>query len=161
MTIYFAAVLIAVAVALFVAAPLSGGLSARRRDTRSGAELERLEHERGLAMQGLRELEFDHAMGKLEESDYHDLRKVLENRALAAMSALEKLRAEARASRVRFVPRRPRPAAPLAVKAPQPDGGRLVNFCPQCGMRSGGGYNFCAQCGASLQLHPRTAARAE
>ena len=50
--LYLAAVLIVASVALFVAAPLGGGLLATRRAGRDAAEAERLEHERALAMQG-------------------------------------------------------------------------------------------------------------
>ena len=45
--LYLAAVLIVASVALFVAAPLGGGLLATRRAGRDAAEAERLEHERG------------------------------------------------------------------------------------------------------------------
>ena len=91
--LYLAAVLIVASVALFVAAPLGGGLLATRRAGRDAAEAERLEHERALAMQGLRELEFDREMGKLSEPDYAALHEGLMARALGASAALERLRA--------------------------------------------------------------------
>jgi cytochrome c-type biogenesis protein CcmI len=88
--VYFAAILIVAGVALFVAAPLAGGSVWRRR---SGAaqEIERIEHARELAMQGLRDLEFDREMGKLADADYAALKAPLEARALAAMEALGRL----------------------------------------------------------------------
>ena len=43
------------------------------------------EHERGLAVQGLRELEFDRQTGKLSDADYESLHDALEQRALAAI----------------------------------------------------------------------------
>ncbi|MFZ1119407.1 MAG: hypothetical protein WAN81_04170, partial [Candidatus Binataceae bacterium] len=88
--LYLAAVLIVASVALFVAAPLGGGLLATRRAGRDAAEVERLEHERALAMQGLRELEFDREMGKLSDADYAALREGLMARALGASAALER-----------------------------------------------------------------------
>jgi hypothetical protein len=58
-------------VALFVAAPLTEGFLRRKRS--ANLEFIRLQHERGLALQGLRELEFDHEMGSsvwaLDDSD--------------------------------------------------------------------------------------------
>ncbi|MGH8013188.1 MAG: zinc-ribbon domain-containing protein [Candidatus Binataceae bacterium] len=155
MTTYFVSILIVMAVALFVAAPLSGNFSHRRRG-KSDLDFERLEHERGLAMQGLRELEFDHEMGKLEESDYDDLKKVLEARALQAMSELEKLRAQMRASQIRAVPRRVRAAMAASI---MPE--RRINFCPQCGARAAATQNYCAQCGTSIEPAARSASRAE
>src|SRR5260370_10692944 len=77
-------------VALFVAAPL---LEAARRGRAGETDPERgrLEHERALAIQALRELEFDREMRKLSEQDWAELRQRLEDRALRAMAALEEL----------------------------------------------------------------------
>src|SRR5229473_2153901 len=95
--LYLSAILIAIGVALFVAAPLfeSSEIFLRRKHD---PELEKLEHERALAVAGLRELEFDRQMNKLSDPDFHDLRSSLENRALAAMASIEKLAAAARPS---------------------------------------------------------------
>jgi hypothetical protein len=164
---YLAAILIVAAVALFVAAPLSGGFSRRRGITIRELDLNRHEHDRGLAVQSLRELEFDHAMGKLDEADYQDLKRSLEDRALLAMSAIERLRGAGRptecAATMQYALRaaRPRPAlivsptgdpsarrSPVGATGSQP----VVNCCPQCGVAVGAGYNYCASCGASLSF---------
>ena len=167
---YLAAILIVAAVALFVAAPLSGGFSRRRRSTTLQLELERLEHERGLAVQGLRELEFDHEMGKLDQVDYRDLKRSLEDRALSAMRAIERARRTSEVARAGTMRLAARPArivpGPATLMPAQPGasgaGLPLVNFCPQCGVRVGAGHKFCAECGANLSpLAPRIASRAE
>jgi cytochrome c-type biogenesis protein CcmI len=158
---YLAAALIVLGVALFVAAPLGGGIMNSRRTGED--ETGGLEHERGLAVQGLRELEFDREMGKLSEADYQSLRAGLEKRALAAMSALDRAREETLRRQRRPAPRpialarraepalapvrRPEPAA-----APRP---ARIKFCPQCGASTGDDYSFCTECGIAL----RTAAR--
>jgi hypothetical protein len=153
--LYLAAVLIVASVALFVAAPLGGGLLAARRAGRDAAEAERLEHERALAMQGLRELEFDREMGKLSEADYAALREGLMARALGASAALERLHAaiapasETAAARPRLVKSQAAPAAASRIR-----------FCPQCGVEVAAG-KFCSECGAPLSLSARAAARAE
>jgi cytochrome c-type biogenesis protein CcmI len=161
--LYLAAVLIVASVALFVAAPLGGGLLATRRAGRDAAEAERLEHERALAMQGLRELEFDREMGKLSDADYAALHEGLMTRALAASAALERLHArvaapapEAAAARPRLV-RSGSAAAPAAGSA---HATARIRFCPQCGIEVAAG-NFCSECGAPLSLSARAAARAE
>jgi|SRR5215472_4431181 len=157
--LYLAAVLIVASVALFVAAPLGGGLLTSRR-IRDAAEAERLEHERALAMQGLRELEFDREMGKLADADYAALREGLMARALSASAALERLRAPAppRPRLVRAVER----GAPSESTAASGAVGALprVRFCPQCGAQIAPA-NFCSACGAALNLAPRAAAQAE
>jgi hypothetical protein len=176
---YVAAILIVAAVALFVAAPLSGGFPRRRGSTGSELDLERLEYQRGLAVQGLRELEFDHEMGKLDEVDYRDLKRSLEDRALGAMSVIERLRDVERVTMMRLASRAapPTPAAAsaagapvtsVATSTPRPSRGAAaiakptVKFCPQCGVRVGAGHNFCAACGASLNVDAaRVASRVE
>ena len=161
--LYLAAVLIVASVALFVAAPLGGGLLATRRAGRDAAEAERLEHERALAMQGLRELEFDREMGKLSDADYAALHEGLMTRALAASAALERLDARAAAPAPEAAAARPRlvrsgsAAAPAAGSAPAT---ARIRFCPQCGIEVAAG-NFCSECGAPLSLSARAAARAE
>jgi hypothetical protein len=171
--LYLAAVLIVASVALFVAAPLGGGLLAARRAGRDAAEAERLEHDRSLAMQGLRELEFDREMGKLSEADYAALREGLMARALGASAALERLHAAiapagASAASIAYDPEvaaaRPRlvksaPAAGSALAAP-PAAASRIRFCPQCGVEVGAG-KFCSECGAPLSVSARAATRAE
>ena len=116
MAFYVAAFLIVWGVALFVAAPLSGGLRARAKRTREEVELDHWEHEHALAVQGLRELEFDREMGKLSDADYESLRTSLQGRALQAMSAIEKFKEQAHAANVAAVTVRPklREAAAIA-----------------------------------------------
>jgi hypothetical protein len=157
--LYLAAVLIVASVALFVAAPLGGGLLAVRRAGRDAAEAEGLEHERGLAMQGLRELEFDREMGKLSAADYAALREGLMARALGASAALERLHATiARAPEAAVA--RPRLVKAQAAPATLPAAASRIRFCPQCGVEVAAG-NFCSECGAPLPVSARAAARAE
>jgi cytochrome c-type biogenesis protein CcmI len=153
MTAYFAAFLIVAAVALFVAAPLTEGFLRRKRSTNH--ELIRLQHERELALQGLRELEFDHEMGKLDESDYESLKTNLENHALAAMRRLEQLAEAARPTLVRL----PSIRSAGAVQPTQVNS-RPFNFCPQCGSRAAARFRFCPGCGTALALAPRDRAQA-
>jgi cytochrome c-type biogenesis protein CcmI len=140
--LYLAALLIVLGVALFVAAPLFSS-QPQGEETRSSAELARLEHERAVAVQGLRELEFDRQMRKVSDEDWATLRAVLEQRALAAMSGIEKLAARAGAR-----PRR----LPVAAVAPALDS---WSFCPCCGARLTPEARFCAQCGAAVALRER------
>ncbi len=157
--LYLAAVLIVASVALFVAAPLGGGLLAARRAGRDAAEAERLEHERALAMQGLRELEFDREMGKLSATDYAALREGLMARALGASAALERLHA-AIAPALEAAAARPRLVKSAATPATAPAAASRIRFCPQCGVETAAG-KFCSECGAPLSVSARAAARAE
>jgi NADH pyrophosphatase NudC (nudix superfamily) len=146
--IYAAAILIVVGVALYVAAPLTGGLLWRAGDA-IRTELERLHHERAQAMQGLSDLEFDRQMNKLSEEDYRALRAPLEKRALESMAALAEIES-------RKIGKRPsRPASRLAANsgAPRPLG---VRFCPQCGQPVETAHKYCFGCGEPLSSVMRT-----
>jgi cytochrome c-type biogenesis protein CcmI len=161
MAVMIAAALIIAGVALFVAAPLASGLGRRRSKTAREAGLDRLAHERGLAVQGLRELEFDREMGKLSDADYDTLKTALENRALKAMQETDQLRDELRKSSLSIAPT----PAPEAVKKPAEPPPVLVlrpetrpsniHFCPQCGARTLKDARFCAECGTALKSTPR------
>ena len=157
---YIAAALIVAGVALFVAAPLSGGLFPNRRRGDEELNRMRLDHERGLAVQGLRELEFDREMGKLSDADYASLHGDLERRALTAMAALEKARgadsSRARASVRRIESARTAPTAPRPQTQP-----RTINFCPQCGVRAIADAKFCGECGAPLRPRDRAGGQAD
>ncbi len=101
MVFYIATLLIVTGVALYVASPLVSAFG-RTRKTQSREELvvEHWEHEQALAVQGLRELEFDRQMGKLADADYESLHAALETRALEAMSALERIDEDIRQKRL-------------------------------------------------------------
>jgi len=158
MTLYLAAALIIAGVALFVAAPLGAGIVARKSSA-ARAELDRLEHERSLAIQGLRELEFDHEMGKLGDADFETLRASLEARALASMSALDKLNAVHVSVPARGTPAAP-PARPTLVQKQSAAPAFTARFCPECGARIVPG-NFCCECGVPLDVAARSAAQAD
>ena len=183
-----AAALIIAGGALFVAAPLGIGLVGARAKSTGELQAERHEHDRALAVQGLRELEFDREMGKLSDADYDSMHKALEDRALTAMAAVENIRAQsdkaasakkATVTPLTPVPRRaplprstevptlvlhieqPRtpPPSPQPQQSSQPSG--KMRFCPQCGTRAAVDSKFCAQCGVAIKTIPGAIARTE
>jgi cytochrome c-type biogenesis protein CcmI len=182
-----AAALIVAGVALFVAAPLAAGLVGARAKSAAELQAERHEHERAIAVQGLRELEFDREMGKLSDADYDSMHKALEDRALTAMAAVENIRAQsdkgssakkATVTPLMPVPRRaplprstevptlvlhieqPRTPPPSPTPQPSPSSSKM-RFCPQCGTRAAVDSKFCAQCGIAIKPIPGAIARTE
>ena len=83
MVIWIAAIMLIIAVALFIAAPLTDYVLGGHNKVVS-REPEGWVREQALAIQALRELEFDYAMGKLDSNDYLALKQRFENRVLAA-----------------------------------------------------------------------------
>jgi cytochrome c-type biogenesis protein CcmI len=180
-----AAALIVAGVALFVAAPLGIGLVGARAKSVGELQVERHEHERALAVQGLRELEFDREMGKLSDADYESMHKALEDRALTAMAAVDKIRDQAAKSatakkpivtplaqtrRAAPPPRRIDPIPTLVVHnepprppqtAPSTAASRKISFCPECGTRAAVDSKFCAQCGIPIKPMGGAIARSE
>jgi cytochrome c-type biogenesis protein CcmI len=159
-----AAALIVAGVALFVAAPLGIGLLGARAKSPGELQVERDEHDRALAVQGLRELEFDREMGKLSDADYKSMHKALEDRALTAMAAVETflLQTDRAANPAKLssapltqAPRRTDgvPAPVVRAEPPQssPSPPRKARFCPQCGTRTAADSKFCAQCGVAIK----------
>jgi cytochrome c-type biogenesis protein CcmH/NrfG len=91
MTIWIAALMLVAGAALFVAAPLTEVFSSPRGETDDNTRRMRFEHERALAVAAIRELEFDHAMTKITDEEFHSIHVALEARALAAMEGLDNL----------------------------------------------------------------------
>jgi hypothetical protein len=87
--------------------------------------------EHGEAVVALREIEFDHATGKLSESDYAALKTQYTSDAVAAMRARESasddpVEAEIRRARAQ------------------------TRVCPVCGPRPEPGARYCSRCGGAL-----------
>jgi cytochrome c-type biogenesis protein CcmI len=125
--VWIAAMMLIIAVALFVAAPLTDYVVGRHGTAPVPEEPRGQARERALAIQALRELEFDYATGKLDTHDYGALKHRLENRALAAMDTRQPQLSQPTAA-----PRRP-----------------TTGFCSQCGAGFPEGENSCLNCGAN------------
>ena len=97
----------------------------------------RLKSEKDHALAAIREADFDHEVGKLSEEDYRSLRVELEERAVGALAALDRVASTASASAAS-------PAAP-------PSAARAgAAFCPGCGHPRKGDADFCHRCGRPL-----------
>ncbi|RMD86244.1 MAG: zinc ribbon domain-containing protein [Candidatus Dadabacteria bacterium] len=87
---------------------------------------ELLEREKTVALMAIREAEFDRATGKLSDEDYGILRRAYEQRALGAMSELDRHQ-----------------TTPPATE----ESGSLAAFCPRCGFQFAEADRFCGSCG--------------
>ncbi len=104
-----------------------------------------LEREKALMLRSIKELEFDHAMGKVNDADFGDLSARLRARAISLTEEIE---------HVPDAPPVPLEAAePLesagAVGAPAPR--ETTRACPACQTSNDGDARFCKQCGAKLE----------
>jgi hypothetical protein len=98
-----------------------------------------LEREKALTLRSIKELEFDHAMGKVNDADFGDLSSRLRARAIALLEQIEHV---------------PEPAAaPLRVtETPEASAPRhAAHDCASCGTSNDVDARFCKQCGAKLE----------
>jgi cytochrome c-type biogenesis protein CcmI len=138
MALALGALLVTAAVVIYVLYPLITGAQAPME--RMGEEPTEAEMRKTVALKALRDVEYEHAMGKLDEGDYESLKAELSSEALAALRAEEEstaaggadgasLEAEIEAARSRL---------------------RSGPACASCGQANEAGSRFCAQCGQPL-----------
>jgi hypothetical protein len=123
-----------VATALAVAWPLLSEPGAEPMSANALDPRARLGSEKEAALAAIREADFDHETGKLSAEDYATLRAELEERALRALTALDRANDAASA---------PRDAAPGTAQA-------AATFCSGCGSPVQGDVGFCPRCGQQL-----------
>ena len=141
MSVVIGAVLLVAAVILFILQPmLSGRRVSLLRDLDEPTEAE---SRRRVTLLALRDVEYDYATGKLDETDYHAMRREL---AAEALEALERVDDEVAAG--------PGGAAPaLEEEIARLKGGlRTGTTCPVCGTGNDAGSRFCAYCGSPLGI---------
>jgi hypothetical protein len=85
----------------------------------------------GEAVAALREIEFDHATGKLSDSDYAELKTQYTSEAVVAMRARDNVADDPVEAEIRRVRAQTR-------------------VCPACGPRPEPGARYCSRCGAAL-----------
>jgi hypothetical protein len=105
-----------------------------------------LEREKMLTLRAIKELEFDRAMGKLSEGDWHEMSTRLRSRAASLMKRLD-AGSGYREQIERDVLKR------LGSAAASPGGSNAQvrgNFCTECGTKNEADAKFCKNCGQKL-----------
>jgi hypothetical protein len=131
--------------------PLAGGELDDDAAMVGGRTRAALERDKGLTLRSIKELEFDHAMGKVAEGDYAEMRERLRARALRLMRQLDGAEGYRQAIERDLAERLPAaarttgtaPATPAAAEAPG-------FFCTQCGAKAEPDARFCRMCGHAL-----------
>lgn len=117
---------VGVALTRAVAGFFSRGVEPGPLAERSRIEMER---QKRLVLRSIKELEFDHAMGKVDAKDFAAISSQLRARAIALMQDLDR--------------------APAAIERPQP---RVApGTCAACGTANDTDARFCKACGAQLE----------
>lgn len=141
------AVLLSFVALLSVAYPIIAAARAPQPATASAQEsLDELLAQRDAALQALRELNFDHNVGKITDEDFVAFEANLRRTAADSLRALDRWEAEADLELDRTLEQ-----AVQARKVALAAGGRA---CPACGRVSAADDKFCAACGAGLAPVP-------
>jgi hypothetical protein len=128
----FFAALIGLTVVAVICYPLFRGGSAMAPGARETAlDLVELEKKRDITYAAIKELDFDHQMGKLSGEDYRQIKRKYEEQAVAVLEEIDRLKGK-------VPPPSRKPAPPL---------------CPGCGRQLKAGEKFCSNCGQGLSSH--------
>ena len=109
--------------------------------------LEHVVAQRDATYAAIKDLEFDHAMNKLSDSDYRTMRAKYEGKAAVILKELDGL-AETQRRRVRV----PMNDEAIERQVQQLRGARRVR-CAKCGTLAGASDRFCARCGAPVNRY--------
>jgi hypothetical protein len=134
--------------------PLAGGEVDEDAVMVGGRTRAALERDKGLTLRAIKELEFDHAMGKVAEGDFAEMRDRLRARAIRLMRQLEGAEAYRQAIERDLAARLPAAASPAAGAGTAPsapaEAGSAGCFCTQCGTKAEPDARFCKMCGRAL-----------
>ena len=152
-------------------APVSDVDSMPRREV--DPVVERLAVQRDAAYAAIKDLEFDHAMGKLSNSDYGVMRARYETKAFAILQDLDHLKAPSTLSsevegaddiereiqqlrRGLHCPKCNSPISGSDAFCAKCGTSLRAKRCPTCGTRAALGDKFCARCGSVIAESPKT-----
>jgi NADH pyrophosphatase NudC (nudix superfamily) len=103
-----------------------------------------IEREKALVLRSIKELEFDHAMGKVSDPDFADMGLRLRTRATGLMRQLDAGAAYSSLIEQELARR-------LAASGAAVTDARAGRFCTQCGASAQADARFCGQCGHKLE----------
>lgn len=152
MALIVGAALLTGGVILYILLPVIQGRHASLE--RSEDELTESEAKKRVSLLALRDVEYDFATGKLDETDYKELKAEISREALAALRDVE----------AESAVRRGGPTQPAAEEASDieadiaavREGLRRGTSCHTCGHLNADGSRFCASCGAQLPAAAET-----
>ena len=107
-----------------------------------------VEREKTLALRAIKELEFDHAMGKVSEQDFAEMGLRLRTRAAGLLRQLDAGASYSAQIEQELARRLAAAGSSASVEA---GGTRPGRFCTECGTAAAAAARFCGQCGHRLE----------
>ena len=146
-------VLVALAAVALVLDPLVRPHAIRPEPRSSEPEDDPLERRKELALAALKEIEFDRAMGKLDDADYERMKAKYTAEALAAIREADAAAAPAPVEPAMAQPPAGSGAGGDAVEAlvaAKRSARKGRKFCTECGAELEGKGKFCVECGVGM-----------
>ena len=144
--ITFLCLLIGVGSVVYICRPLFNKRDAKKiRPTKEKGRHAVLLEQRDSLYSAIKELDFDHRMGKVEDEDYRRMREDYTQSAATVLKDLD--RSDGRSRVTSEIEREV--AAVREKNQPKAQTGRV--FCTSCGARIKDKDRFCAQCGAKIE----------
>jgi hypothetical protein len=111
------------------------------------------EREKMLVLRSIKEAEFDHAMGKISDADFHEVATRLRSRAAGLIRQLEGDASGYRALIERELARKVGAAPALRATGAVPTpASRPAGECPRCQTANDPDARFCKSCGARIEV---------
>lgn len=130
--------------------PFVSPQAVRPPDAVSGWARAALEREKLLVLRAIKDLEFDHAMGKIAPADFDEMSARLRSRAVGLMQQLEGSAAYRERIEAELATRLAKTPASKAAPARVPAASTSV--CGACGTGNDTDARFCKSCGARLEV---------
>ena len=112
----------------------------------TGKRRKELEREKAALLKALKELEFDHQMGKVSDKDFADISATYRGRAIRVMRQLDDAGRDYESMIAAEIAKRVQ--APAAESAPV--AAIASDRCAKCGTKNDSDAEFCKKCGAKL-----------
>ena len=120
----------------------------------TGRRRKELEREKQSLLKALKELEFDHEMGKVSQKDFEDIGALYRARAIGVMRRLDDAGGDYQKMIAADVAKRLKkaPAATAATTSGAESAAALLaeDGCPKCKTRNDADAEFCKKCGSKL-----------
>jgi hypothetical protein len=136
---WISCVILTLAAALYVLRPLFGATAPDGDERTAPAETtgDYLRARKAALYRNIKDLEFEHRMGRLDAADFQRLETAYKGEAVEILQKLDRHRLDEQ-------------TANAVASGTKSKHGRKTGFCPDCGAKVIPGKKFCADCGARL-----------
>lgn len=116
-------------------------------DSKRAARRREIEREKLLTLRSLKELEFDHGMGKVSDADFSQMATALRERAMRLIGELDQVQVQTQVQTQRLMRSQTQAQTPTQAHA-QTQAAAQTRACPGCSTLNDEDAQFCKRCGS-------------